>query len=87
MRAAIGRISAGRLSGIPLTHSFNRERGIRQASSSVSPRTIGARAASDRRLPPQSGQGSSRRNFSTRFIPFSSLTLDRAFSTVRTALK
>ena len=51
------------------------------------PRSLGPRAASDRREPPQSGHTSSFRNFSTRFMPFSSFTLDKAFSTVRTALK
>ena len=46
------------------------------------PRSLGARAASESRVPPQSGQTSWRRNFSTRFMPFSSFTLERAFSTV-----
>ena len=82
MLSAIGRISSGREPGTPATHSFNRVRVILQASSSEIPRTFGALAASERRVPPQSGQTSSRRNFSTRFIPFSSLTLERAFSTV-----
>ena len=45
-------------------------------------RADGARAAADRRVPRQSGQTSSFRNFSTRFMPFSSLTFARAFSTV-----
>ena len=82
MLSAIGRISGGRLAGTPSTQSHRAVSVILQASSRPMPRSRGARAASDRREPPQSGQTSVRRNFSTRFIPFSSLTLDRAFSTV-----
>ena len=51
------------------------------------PRSFGARAASESRVPPQAEHASSRRNFSTRFMPFSSFTLERAFSTVYTAEK
>ena len=47
---------------------------------------FGGRAAGLKRVPPQSGHRSSFRNFSTRFMPFSSFTLERAFSTVYTAL-
>ena len=86
MLCAIGRIGAGRLSGTPPTQTASSESVIRQASSSEMPRSFGARAASLSRLPPHSGQTSCRRNFSTRFMPFSSLTLASAFSTVRTAL-
>ena len=64
----------------PSPHSS--ESVIVHASSSEMPRSFGARAAADRRVPPQSGHTSSFRNFSTRFMPFSSLTLARAFSTV-----
>ena len=46
------------------------------------PRSLGALAAADSRVPPQSEQTPCFKNFSTRFIPFSSFTLDRAFSTV-----
>ena len=86
MLAAMGRISSGRDAGTPSTHFVSSASVIRQASSRPIPRSRGARAASDRRVPPQSGQMSSFRNFSTRFMPFSSFTLARAFSTVRTAL-
>ena len=82
MLSAIGRISSGRLFGTPRTQSTRSESVIVQASSSEMPRSFGARAAADRRVPRQSGQTSSFRNFSTRFIPFSSLTFARAFSTV-----
>ena len=86
MLFAIGRISSGRLSGTPATQPTSSASVIRHASSSERPRSFGARAASHRRLPPQSGQTSCLRNFSTRFMPFSSLTLESAFSTVCTAL-
>jgi len=82
MLSAIGRISSGRLSGTPRTQSTRSESVIAQASSSEMPRSFGARAAEERRVPWHSGQVSSLRNFSTRFMPFSSLTLASAFSTV-----
>ena len=85
MLSAMGRISSGREAGTSATQLTSSVRVIRQASSRPMPRSWGARAASDRRVPPQSGQRSSFKNFSTRFMPFSSLTLDRAFSTVWTA--
>ena len=78
----MGRISSGRLSGTPATQSVSWARVIWQALSSVMPRRRGVRAAAVRREPPQSGQTPCRKNFSTRFMPFSSLTLERAFSTV-----
>ena len=56
------------------------------ASARLMPRTSGPRAAAESLVPPQSGQGDSTRYFSTRFRPFSSLALESAFSTVRTAL-
>ena len=87
MLSAMGRISSGREPGTPSTQSARSDRVILQASSRPMPRSLGARASSESRVPPQSGQMSSRRNFSTRFMPFSSLTLERAFSTVYTALK
>ena len=86
MFRAIGCISSGRDSGMPPTQTTSSERGILQASANEMPRTKGALAASESLEPPQSGQISVLRNFSTRFIPFSSLTLARAFSTVYTAL-
>ena len=82
MLSAIGLISSGREKGTPSTHFTRAERGMAQASSREIPRRCGALAAADRRVPPQSGQTSSFRNFSTRFIPFSSFTFARAFSTV-----
>ena len=81
MLSAMGRISGGRLAGTP-SQPQSAVSVILHASSSPMPRSRGARAASDRREPRQSGQVSTRRNFSTRFMPFSSLTLARAFSTV-----
>ena len=79
---AIGLISSGRDVGTASTQRARSERLIWQTSSSESPWILGALACSDRRVPPQSGQGSCFKNFSTRFMPFSSLTLERAFSTV-----
>ena len=86
MLSAIGRISSGSDAGTPFTHLTSSERVILQASDNGIPRTSGALAAADKRVPPQSGQTSSRRNFATRFIPCSSLTFASAFSTVWTAL-
>ena len=82
MLSAIGRISAGRLAGTPSTHFMRSESVMAHASSSEMPRTSGARAAGESRVPPQSGQMSCFRNFSTRFMPLSSLTFASAFSTV-----
>ena len=82
MLFAMGRISGGREPGTPATHGVSSDSVMRQTSSSEMPRSRGARAAADRRLPPQSGHSSSLRNFSIRFIPFSSLTLASAFCTV-----
>ena len=83
MLSAMGRISGGQA----VRHAVHPAAELAsaasvQASSSEMPRSRGARAAPDRRVPRQSGQISSFRNFSTRFMPFSSLTLARAFSTV-----
>ena len=86
MLSAMGRISSGREAGTSCTHRASWERVIRQAASRPMPRSFGARAAGLKRVPPQSGHRSSFRNFSTRFMPFSSFTLERAFSTVYTAL-
>ena len=82
MLSAIGRISFGRVSGTPRTQPTSSESVIAQASPSEIPRNLGALAAAERRVPPQSGQTCSFKNFSTRFIPFSSLTFASAFSTV-----
>ena len=84
MLSAIGRISSG--SGVgnaaaPILSTVRKRHfaGLVQAKCRAASAT---RAAADRRVPPQSGQTSSLRNFSTRFIPFSSFTLASAFSTV-----
>ena len=82
MLSAMNLISSGREAGTRPTHSLISERVIRQASSREIPRSFGALAFSERRVPAQSGQVSCFRNFSTRFIPFSSFTLASAFSTV-----
>ena len=87
MDSAMGRISSGRESGTPATQSTNSFRGIWQTCASPIPLSLGALAASESLLPPHSGQISSFKNFSTRFMPFSSFTFARAFSTVYTALK
>ena len=51
MRSAMGRISSGRLPGTPRTHSTSSARVMVQASSREMPRSFGARAAADRRVP------------------------------------
>ena len=51
------------------------------ASARLIPSTCGSRARAERRVPWQSGQGPSRRNLATRFMPFSSFTRASAFST------
>ena len=86
MLRAMGRISSARVSGVSVTQRVSSARFMQQASSREIPRIFGARACSESREPPQQGQGSCLRNRSTRFMPASSLTLARAFSTVCTAL-
>ena len=87
MRSAIGRIGSGSVAGTPATHSVSSVSVILQASASDMPLTRGARASSDSLVPPHSGQTSSFKNRSTRFMPFSSFTFCSAFSTVYFALK
>ena len=82
----IGCISTGKEAGTALTHSITSDNGFLHTSSREIPINFGALALSERRVPMQSGQISSFKNFSTRFMPFSSLTFARAFSTVYTAL-
>ena len=82
MLSAIGTISAGRELGTLSTHVISWDKVISQALSRVIPCNFGALARSFKREPWQSGHASSFKNFSTRFIPFSSFTLERAFSTV-----
>ena len=86
MLTAIGRMGSGSESGTFLTQGMSSDSVIAAASSSPMPCTLGARAASESLLPRQSGQVPSARKRSMRFMPFSSFTLDRAFSTVWTAL-
>ena len=78
---AMGRMSSGNDAGTPWTQVHSSSRVILQASAREIPRSRGALAASESRVPPHAGQTSSLRNRSTRFIPFSSLTFERAFST------
>ena len=85
--SAMSCISGGSESGTFLTHPTSSESGMAAASASDIPRILGALAASESLLPPQSGQTLSLRKRSTLFMPCSSLTFARAFSTVRTALK
>ena len=87
MRSAMGRISGGREPGIPATQRTSSPRVIVQALIQADAPQFWGPGCWREPVPPQSGQTSSFRNFSTRFMPFSSLTLDRAFSTVYTALK
>ena len=86
MLSARGPISWGRERGICPTQSISWERGRVQASAREIPWSRGALASSLSLVPWQWGHTSSFKNFSTRFMPFSSFTLDRAFSTVYTAL-
>ena len=82
MLSAIGTISFGSEPGTPFTHSISSLRVISHALSREIPLSSGARAASDSLVPLQQGHVPIFRNLSTLFIPFSSLTLERAFSTV-----
>ena len=82
MVSAIGRSSSGTRDGTRGTHAASSSSVIAVASASVMPSTTGPRAAADRRVPPQSGHTSSRRNRATRARPFSSLAFESAFSTV-----
>ena len=85
MFVAMARISAGSDAGTPSTQATRSESVIAVASSSPMPRRRGARDACDRRVPWQSGQVPSVRNFSTRFMPRSSFALASAFFTECTA--
>ena len=82
MFSAICFISEGRESGTPLTHSTRSERVISHTLSREIPLRRGSLALSHNLDPWQQGQVLLLRNLSTLFIPFSSLTLARAFSTV-----
>ena len=82
MLTAIGRIFSGSKLGTFLTQGMSSERVMAVAWSSPIPQRRGARAASESLVPWQSGQVHSARKRSMRFMPFSSLTLERAFSTV-----
>ena len=82
MLFAMGFISSGTDPGTRPTQSSDSVRVIVHTSAREIPITFGALAFSESLVPPQSGHTESLRNFSTRFIPFSSFTFDRAFSTV-----
>ena len=83
MFSAIGRISAGRLSGTPCTHADQLRKGHPAGLiQRDAPQLRGAGRRRKAGAADTSGQMSSFRNFSTRFMPFSSLTLASAFSTV-----
>ena len=79
---AISRISAGIAAGTAATHAVKSTNVFWQTSAKFRPHTRGARAAALKREPPQSGQVSRFKNFSTRFMPCSSFTLANAFFTV-----
>ena len=79
---AISRSSSGTSSGTRGTQAASSSSVIAAASARFMPSIWGARAAAERRVPPQSGHTSSRRNRDTRARPFSSLALESAFSTV-----
>ena len=82
MLSAIGRISSGSVSGTAFTHGISSASVMADALPRSMPASVVSRTFADRRVPPQSGQGTWVRNFSTRFMPFSSLTRASAFSTV-----
>ena len=85
MFLAMSFISSGMEAGTFFTHSIDSFKDIVQASSREMPMSFGALAASESLVPWHSGQTSSFKNFSTRFMPFSSLTLFKAFKTVALA--
>ena len=87
MARAMGRISSGMSAGTAGTQAASSSRVMRVASPRFMPSTTGPRARAESRVPSQSGQTSSLRNFARRARPFSSFTFDSAFSTVYTALK
>ena len=82
MLRAMGRSSGGSVAGTAATQTAASARVMAAASARPIPATRGALAASERRVPPQSGQGPSVRKRLTRLRPFSSFALARAFSTV-----
>ena len=82
MLSAIARISVGSVAGTSSTQRVSSDSVRRHTSGRFNPPMRGARAASDRREPPQAGHAPCFKNRSTRFIPFSSVTLASAFSTV-----
>ena len=86
MLSAMGRISSGRVPGTAFTQGIRASSVMAVASARLIPASVDERTFLLSLVPPQSGQAASWRNFSTRFMPFSSLTLERAFSTVYFAL-
>ena len=86
MASAMDRSSTGSNPGTSATHFASPSSVSAETSARVTPRIVTERARSLRRVPAQSSQGPTLRYLSTRLMPFSSLTLESAFSTVRTAL-
>ena len=85
--SAISRISAGSMAGTPLPQS-NMSRNAHEVTSARPYEPMrGARAASLSRVPPQSGQVRSTRNFATLANRFSSTARSSSFKTVRRALR
>ena len=85
--AAMSRISAGSASGTPFAHASTSRSGIAVTSANPYLPIRGARAASLRRVPPQSGQVRSTRNLATLANRFSSTARSSSFSTVSRALR
>ena len=86
MASAMGRTSSGSVGATPGSQAASSSRVLSVAWPRFSPQMRMESASGHRRVPPHSGQASSLRNLATRLRPFSSLTLESAFSTVRTAL-
>ena len=85
--SAISRISAVSMAGTPLPQS-NMSRNAHEVTSARPYEPMrGARAASLSRVPPQSGQVRSARNFATLANRFSSTARSSSFKTVRRALR
>ena len=85
--SAISRISAGSMAGTPLPQS-NMSRNAHEVTSARPYEPMrGARAASLSRVPSQSGQVRSTRNFATLANRFSSTARSSSLSTVRRALR
>ena len=82
MLPAISCMGWGMAVGTASTQGISSSRVMAVTSARFLPQSRLDRACSLRRVPPQSGQSDCFRNRSTRFMPLSSFTLARAFSTV-----